>query len=77
MVCQLEFFNSEMSDKQVLEEGLNSVRESTEKVRKSLFAKHGDLARKYAELSERLQILERNICSGAIANPPQAERLTM
>lgn len=45
---------------------VKNVKESSEKVRKSLFAKHGTLERKYAEINERLAILERNICLGAI-----------
>mgnify|MGYP003647783259 CR=1 FL=1 len=37
---------------------------SNERVRKSLFAKHGALAKLYLEIHQRLEILERNICKG-------------
>jgi hypothetical protein len=63
MAAQLEFFSSStMSELDYLRSDVNAVRESNEKVRKSMFARHGELARKYAELSERMHIIERNIC---------------
>jgi hypothetical protein len=40
------------------------VKESGDKIRKSLFARHGELARKYTELHDRLVHLERHICRG-------------
>ena len=62
MVYQLDFLAEEFSELDAFEAELRKVKESNDKVRKSLFAKHADLARKYVELHERLQILERNIC---------------
>jgi len=61
MSAQLEFFPPDPMDCLRKE-----VRESSDKVRKSLFARHGDLARKYSELHDRLSLLERNICRGTI-----------
>jgi hypothetical protein len=61
MSCQLEFF--EIPEIEVLRNDVRFVKESSDKVRKSLFARHGELARKYMELHERLQILEKNICT--------------
>lgn len=63
MALQLEFFDK---PEDVLEV-IKSVKESNDKVRKSIFAKHGNLERKYEELQERLAIIERNICTGIIA----------
>ena len=64
MAMQLEFIFEEKSEIEMMREKVESVRESGEKVRKSLFARHADLQKKYLDLSERLQIIERNICRG-------------
>jgi hypothetical protein len=64
MACQLEFFPP--SDIDCLKDDVRLVKESNDKVRKSMFARHGELAKKYAELHDRLQILERNICHGTV-----------
>ena len=64
MAAQLDFFQPERSDIECLRLDVKDVKESNDKVRKSLFARHSELARKYIELHERMQILERNICLG-------------
>jgi hypothetical protein len=64
MTCQLEFFTEEKSEVDCLRDDVQGIRESNDKVRKSMFARHGELARKYIELHDRLQVIERNICSG-------------
>lgn len=66
MSCQLEFFVDEPSELDLIKCHVKEVRESNDKVRKSMFARHGELARKYAELHERMEILERNICRGEV-----------
>jgi hypothetical protein len=63
MHCQLEFFADDKSEFDCLRNDMKDVKESSDKVRKSLFARHGELARKYIELHERMQIIERNICT--------------
>lgn len=65
MGCQLEFF--ELPEIEVLKHDVQDVKKSSDKVRKSMFARHGELAKKYLELHERLQILERHICTGRIS----------
>ena len=60
-VIQLDFFEKK-SDLEVLREELRKVKESNDKVRKGMFARHGELAKMYIELHNRLEILERNIC---------------
>ena len=66
MACQLELFpHDKKNEIEFLKDEVKTVKESSDKVRKSLFARHGELARKYSELSERLQILEKNICYGS------------
>jgi hypothetical protein len=67
MACKLDFFVEPVSELDEIKSKVKEVRESNDKVRKSMFAKHGTLERRYAELHERLTILERNICTGAIA----------
>lgn len=62
MTFQLEFFTEEKSDLDFLKDSVNDVKQSSDKVRKSMFARHSELARKYIELHDRLQIIERNIC---------------
>lgn len=62
MVVQLDFFEGTKSEMDYIRDDVRHVKESSEKVRKSLFARHGELSRKYAELHDRLQIIERNIC---------------
>ncbi len=64
MSLQLEFLIEEKSEIDCLKRDVKVVRESNDKVRKSLFARHAELAKKYIELHERLEIIERNICKG-------------
>lgn len=63
MAIQLEFFE-EKTESDILREEIMNIRNSNDKVRKSLFARHGELAKKYMELQERMNIIERNICQG-------------
>jgi hypothetical protein len=67
VMYQLDFLAPEKSEIELLRDHVHIVKESTDKVRKSLFARHGELARKYVELHDRLQILEQNICRGEVS----------
>jgi|WetSurMetagenome_2_1015567.scaffolds.fasta_scaffold1219918_1 hypothetical protein len=60
MLIQLDLF--EQDEDVLLRKEIEKIKISTEKVRKSLFAKHGDLSKLYIELDHRLGILERYIC---------------
>ena len=64
MAVQLEFFQEEKSDLEYLRDEVYGVKDSNDKVRKSIFAKYGELAKKYIELHQRMEIIERNICRG-------------
>lgn len=64
MPYQLDFLIEEKSEIAILHEEIEIVRSSSDKVRKSIYARHGELARKYADLHDRMQILEKNICLG-------------
>ncbi len=63
MTTQLDFFIEKKSELDYIRDDVKTVRESNDKIRKSLFARHGELARKYMDLHDRLQIIEKNICS--------------
>ncbi len=65
MQVQLDFF-SDMSEIEILREEVRQLRLSNEKVRKGLYARHGEVAKLYIELNYRLNILEHNICKGKI-----------
>lgn len=64
MAIQLDFFVEQKSELDYIRDDLEHVRQSNDKVRKSIFARHSELGHKYMELHERMQIIERNICQG-------------
>lgn len=56
---QLDLFEYDENFKLMqLERRLEEVEESTDRVRKGMFARHNDLAKKYLELYERMEKLE-------------------
>jgi len=61
MLLQLDLFE-EKTFEELLQEEIKHMKESNDKVRKSLFARHAELAKSYIELHQRLEIIERNIC---------------
>lgn len=65
-MLQLELFRED--DIIVIRDELDKVKESNNKMRKALFARHGELAKNYVNLLERLDILEKNICLGNYEN---------
>lgn len=68
MQCiQLDFFQSyEESEIECLKKQINEISLSTNKVRKSLFAKNAELNKKVMDLESRFYILEKNICRPSI-----------
>lgn len=63
MSIQLDFFH-DRSDVEILEDRVRDLEKGLDKQRKGLFARHGELAKKYLEINDRLEILEINICKG-------------
>lgn len=61
-MIQLDFFE-EKDDLDLIRDELKSVKESTDKVRRGMFARHNELAKMLMDISQRLEILERNICT--------------
>ncbi len=57
---QLEFFRDE--DDMITQHKLMRMDESLHRVRKSLYAKHGQLYKSVEDIQRRLEILERFIC---------------
>ncbi len=62
-VIQLDFFEKE-TEEQRLNKRLDELKASCDKMRKALFARHGELAKKYMELHERMEVIEKHICKG-------------
>jgi len=65
MCMQLDLFE-EISDSDYLKEEIRLLRASHEKIRKSLYARHGALAKMYCDLNSRMNILEKSICRESI-----------
>ena len=61
-IIQYDLFKERPSEVEELRIELAAVRESNNKVRKAMFARHGELAKLYINAIERLEIIERNIC---------------
>jgi hypothetical protein len=61
MLVQLELFETR-SENDILQEEIGLLKKSQDKMRKALFARHGELAKHYIEIHNRLEILERYIC---------------
>ncbi len=61
-LIQLDFFKE--TEISILETRMDKCEKTSNNVRKSLFAKNGELTKRLTELEERLSILERNICYG-------------
>lgn len=63
-MIQLDFFQTD--ETVLLRNEIKRVKESNDKIRKALFARHGELAKSYLDLAIRLEIIEKNICYKAI-----------
>ena len=59
-MIQCDFFESD--DNLILKDQLRQLKESQDKVRNSLYARNGELQKKYDDLLQRLQVIEENIC---------------
>ncbi len=60
-MIQLDFFEPK-DDLELLKDELQLVKESTNKVRKGIFARHNEIAKMLLDISIRLEVIERNIC---------------
>lgn len=62
MLVQLDLF--EQDEVVLLRNEMQKVKDTSDKTRKALFARHGELAKLFVELDHRLNIIERCICKG-------------
>ncbi len=62
-IQQLDLFDEE-TEICLLRKEVQELKTSLDKVRKGIFAKHGDLAKMYMNVDQRMEIIERNICKG-------------
>lgn len=61
---QYNFFEKkEESEFKAIEARVDAIDSSCHKIRRGIFAKHTELAKKFLDLENRLEILERHICS--------------
>lgn len=63
-MLQLEFFEAE--DTERLRGEIEKLKESNDRMRKALFARHGQLAKNYLEIDSRLSIIEKHICAETV-----------
>jgi len=66
-MIQLDFFQSH-DELDILRDEIKFVKESNDKVRKGMFARHNELAKMMMNISERLEIIERHICHGDLSH---------
>ncbi len=62
-MLQLDLFH-EYTEVEALQIEIKSLKKSQDKLRRALFARHGELAKKYCDLQDRMDVIERNICKG-------------
>jgi hypothetical protein len=62
-LIQLDFFE-EKSEMDLLRDEVKALKASNDKVRKAMFARHGELANKFLELNARFEAIERGLCLG-------------
>jgi hypothetical protein len=67
MPIQLDLFK-EQDDIELYREEIRSLTKSQDKLRKAMFARHGELSKKYLELNDRFEVLERVLCKGKYGN---------
>ncbi len=60
-VIQLDLFGEEECEIQVLKKNINSVKKSSDNVRRGIFARHAELEKKYLELYKRIEIIEKKM----------------
>lgn len=63
LAIQLDLFrSSEECEIIAMRAEIKRIEESTGKVRRGIYAKHGELAKRQMELESRMQVIERGLC---------------
>jgi len=62
-MIQLDFFESpEQSEMKDMRDKIRAIHLSTDRVRKALFAKHGEVYQIVMDIDSRLEAIERGLC---------------
>ena len=64
MLIQLDLF--EQDEQILMRKEIHKVKESCDKTRRGMFARHNELAKLWIEMDHRLNIIERYICKGGL-----------
>jgi hypothetical protein len=62
LAIQYDLFEERPSEVDELRMQVRAYKESSDRVRKGIFAKHGDLVKRMMDLEGRMQVIEKNIC---------------
>ncbi len=61
-VIQFDFFQEKPSEAEMLRADIKAIKESSDKVRRKLFAENSDLKKRVYELEQQYELLVRHIC---------------
>lgn len=61
-LIQYDLFEPPVSEVEDLKRYVDELKTSQDKVRRAMFAKHGELSKLYLDLHERFYVIERNLC---------------
>ncbi len=61
-LIQLDFW--EETETTIMKKEIADTKESVGKIRRALFSRNGELAKQVLDLTQRLEIIEINICRG-------------
>lgn len=67
MSAQLLLFDPPPNELQSLKDEVKTLKESQDKVRRGMFARHNELAKMYLELKNEHELLIQNICKGGVS----------
>jgi hypothetical protein len=61
---QYDFFESEEeSEMSTMKKLIENVKNSSDNVRKGIFARHGELYKLFMDVDQRLKIIEKHLCT--------------
>lgn len=61
-LIQYDLFKEKPSEIEICKIEVEEIRKSCDKVRKGIYAKHGELAKMFLDLNMRLDNIERHLC---------------
>ena len=63
MLIQLELFE-ELGEMELMGNKIKEIEEGMHRVRRGIYAKHGELSKCYLDIHQRLEVIEKFICRG-------------